>query len=577
MAIFNRTETITCLLCVLGVTFSLFVRVSFGDCSSNTYSTTSGAIKETEQDVILWNETFSIPNIILSMEPATTGVDPSAVDDLNEYINLNYSDSFLEIRVVKALDREELFTRFHVNIESITLQMFCKTQGTQVVRTNLTLFIQDVNEFAPYIHGIPYNIAVKEDTPIGSTVFKVNITDPDVPSTPLIYTLKSTDPSSLGAQYFGFSQPSFPNLKLIKPVDYDALVSSGKEPIFHFLLNVTDASSSGLSNNTNVTVVVQDVDDLPPIFIYPDCEQQCASTQFRISTTRTKRGQLVVSPIELKAIDQDSLNFSVTYSIEPDQNNYHDSFKIDNITASISQIADINHTGIILVKATEKSAKRHYTTAVVLVELPNDPLNKPERSTDEADDNGTLIGIIVLAIVSAALISVVVVLVILHRKLKKNVAPFDGNSSVIKVLDEKGQKSSEINEVKPIPRSNTISQKIELPDNVRQENVKDIKEYDEETDHNLEMQNGNLLNALSTTSEKNNTLDPIQPNTTPKKKKKKKKKSKSLSEKLGKKNRSGISEVGQGNNEDERTQSSREDRTLDLQNTEIAAIDGEFV
>uniref|UniRef100_A0A8W8LD50 Cadherin domain-containing protein n=1 Tax=Magallana gigas TaxID=29159 RepID=A0A8W8LD50_MAGGI len=314
------------------------------------------------------------------------------------------------------------------------------------------------------------------------------------------------------------------------------------------------------------------------IFIYPDCEQQCASTQFRISTTRTKRGQLVVSPIELKAIDQDSLNFSVTYSIEPDQNNYHDSFKIDNITASISQIGDINHTGIILVKATEKSAKRHYTTAVVLVELPNDPLNKPERSTDEGNDNGTLIGIIVLAIVSAALISVVVVLVILHRKLKKNVAPFDGNSSVIKVLDEKGQKSSEINEVKPIPRSHTISQEIEPPDNVRQENVKDIKEYDEETDHNLEMQNGNLLNALSTTSEKNNTLDPIQPNSTPKKKKKKKKKkSKSLSERLGKKNRSGISEVGQGNNEDERTQSSREGRTLDLQNTEIAAIDGEFV
>lgn len=187
-----------------------------------------------------------------------------------------------------------------------------------------------------------------------------------------------------------------------------------------------------------------------------------------------------------------------------------------------------------------------------------------------------MIGIIVLAIVSAALISVVVVLVILHRKLKKNVAPFDGNSSIIKVLDEKGQKSSEINEVKPIPRSNTISQEIELPDNVRQENVKDIKEYDEETDHNLEMQNGNLLNALSTTSEKNNTLDPIQPNSTPKKKRKKKK-SKSLSQKLGKKNRSGISEVGQGNHEDERTQSSREGRTLDLQNTEIAAIDGQFV
>lgn len=213
---------------------------------------------------------------------------------------------------------------------------------------------------------------------------------------------------------------------------------------------------------------------------------------------------------------------------------------------------------------------------MVLVELPNDPVNKPERSTDEAKDNGTLIGVIVLAIVAAALISVVVVLVILRIKLKKNVAPFDGNSTVIKVLDEKGQKSSEINEVKPIPRSNTISQEIELPDNVRHENVKDIKEYDEETDHTLEMNNGNLLNALSTPSEKNNTLDPVQPNSTPKKRKKKKK-SKSLSEKLGKKYRSEISEVGQGNREDERTQSNRENRTLDLQNTEIAAIDGQFV
>lgn len=55
------------------------------------------------------------------------------------------------------------------------------------------------------------------------------------------------------------------------------------------LLLLQDDSSSGLSNTTNVTVMLQDVDDLPPIFIYPDCEKQCASTQFRIFTTRTKR------------------------------------------------------------------------------------------------------------------------------------------------------------------------------------------------------------------------------------------------------------------------------------------------
>lgn len=48
------------------------------------------------------------------MVPTIAGVDQSAANKLNEYLNLNYSDSFLEIRVVKALDKEELFTRFHV-------------------------------------------------------------------------------------------------------------------------------------------------------------------------------------------------------------------------------------------------------------------------------------------------------------------------------------------------------------------------------------------------------------------------------------------------------------------------------
>lgn len=55
------------------------------------------------------------------MVPTIAGVDQSAANDLNEYINLNYSDSFLEIRVVKALDKEELFTRFHV---ILTLYLF---------------------------------------------------------------------------------------------------------------------------------------------------------------------------------------------------------------------------------------------------------------------------------------------------------------------------------------------------------------------------------------------------------------------------------------------------------------------
>lgn len=57
---------------------------------------------------------FLIFNIILFMVFVIIGVDLFVVDDLNEYINLNYFDLFLEIRVVKVLDREEFFIRFYV-------------------------------------------------------------------------------------------------------------------------------------------------------------------------------------------------------------------------------------------------------------------------------------------------------------------------------------------------------------------------------------------------------------------------------------------------------------------------------
>lgn len=79
------------------------------------------------------------------------------------------------------------------------------------------------------------------------------------------------------------------------------------ETIKMILLLLQDVSSSGLSNNTNVTVVLQDVDDLPPIFIYPDCEKQCVSTQFRIFTTRTKRVRLYT----LRTVNEHILAFMV--------------------------------------------------------------------------------------------------------------------------------------------------------------------------------------------------------------------------------------------------------------------------
>ena len=65
-------------------------------------------------DVILWNVTYSVPNTTWTMTPATSGVDPQRARQLEDYIKLNYSDSFLHIGLVKPLDKEELYSNFNV-------------------------------------------------------------------------------------------------------------------------------------------------------------------------------------------------------------------------------------------------------------------------------------------------------------------------------------------------------------------------------------------------------------------------------------------------------------------------------
>ncbi|XP_048761084.2 uncharacterized protein LOC125670140 [Ostrea edulis] len=497
-------------------------------------------VKETDQGVTIKNITYSLPDVTWSM--ALSIADTMATAQLGEYIKLNFDNTSLELEVVKALDKEELYSKFKVDIESITLQMSCSTSGSLATRTNLTLVITALNEFSPEIHGGPYDVSVREDTSIGSTVLMVNVTDPDVPKTPLLYTTKATGSMGMGSEYFGFPQPNNPGMKLLKGVDYDMLVSNGKEPIFHFLLNVTDENGYGLRSQTNITVVIEDVDDLPPLFLYPECGKHCATTQYRIITEKAHRGPLTVHPVSLKAKDQDSLNYSIIYSIRPDQKNYQLSFEIDGRSGIISQVRDVNRTGILSVKAEENSTNKHYAVALVLIEFPETPVNQPEPNTAEHNKNGLLIGLIVLAIAAAALLYFVVFLVLLHKRLKKQVTPLEVDDKTTKELKLKVPKTSEVNEVKPIPRESGI----------REEGGNGVENSTEHSDYE---KNALGIYNSPTPSKRNNLLEPIKSRESQKKRKKKRKKKTDVLKRLGheKQQQSDNTEI-QHRNDDEHTE-----------------------
>lgn len=179
--------------------------------------------------------------------------------------------------------------------------------------------------------------------------------------------------------------------------------------------------------------------------------------------------------------------------------------------------------------------------AVVLVEFSEKPLNQP--ITEQASNNGFLIGIIVLAIMAAALISVVAILVILHRKLKKQVVPFESDKATAKEVEAKlhAPKISGVNEVKPIPRTTEISEDSEFRDS------KDRTLQDEKIASNNAMEsiNKDTLSSLPTPSKRKNLLDPIESTETSKQKRKRKKK-KDVLRKLGEEKHIMESEISEG-------------------------------
>lgn len=174
-----------------------------------------------------------------------------------------------EVTVVEVIDRE---SRQGINDNEIRLTVTIQDevqegQGTpNVVRVPISVIVLDENDNEPVFQGLPYKIAVNEDTPVDTTLFRaIEVTDVDLVGEVLEVKCLRLEEFRTLCDYFEIvprrretDHDMFRgSVVLKKPLDYK------ERQIFRMPIAVYDGK---FAVNSEILFTVIDVQNTPPVF-----------------------------------------------------------------------------------------------------------------------------------------------------------------------------------------------------------------------------------------------------------------------------------------------------------------------
>uniref|UniRef100_A0A8C9TL15 Cadherin-related 23 n=1 Tax=Scleropages formosus TaxID=113540 RepID=A0A8C9TL15_SCLFO len=216
--------------------------------------------------------------------------------------------------------------------------------------------IGDVNDNAPTFYNQPYNVRIPEDTPVGTSVFMVNATDPDQ--------------GTGGSVLFSF-QPLSPfftidgargTVTVSRRLDYEITAA------YQLTVNATDQDKwRPLSSLANLAIIITDVQDMDPIFI-----NLPYSTNINEDSPPVSHRTRTLPVRKITAIDQDrGRPRGIGYTVV--SGNTNSIFALDYISGSLTVNGQLDRENplysagfILTVKATELNEDRTPSTATVM-------------------------------------------------------------------------------------------------------------------------------------------------------------------------------------------------------------------
>ncbi|XP_021060781.1 cadherin-23 isoform X3 [Mus pahari] len=147
----------------------------------------------------------------------------------------------------QPLDRE---TKSEFTVE------FSVSDHQGVITRKVNIQVGDVNDNAPTFHNQPYSVRIPENTPVGTPIFIVNATDPDLGAGgSVLYSFQPPSPFFAIDSARGI-------VTVIQELDYEVTQA------YQLTVNATDQDKTRpLSTLANLAIIITDVQDMDPIFI----------------------------------------------------------------------------------------------------------------------------------------------------------------------------------------------------------------------------------------------------------------------------------------------------------------------
>ncbi|XP_034723569.1 protocadherin Fat 4 [Etheostoma cragini] len=239
-------------------------------------------------------------------------------------------------------------------VESIhlffTLSVLAKDQGFPSLssQTEITFEITGRNQFSPSFRELDVVFSVPEDLPVGSVIGRIQAEDKDRgPNGAVVYCITTEN------LYFPFSVGDKSGLlTLIKELDFE------KESIYHVQIKAVDGGWVSKTGMLNVTVVVMDVNDNPPVFLSPE-----------YTTSVPENSEIGTNVLVVKAADADS-GAQISYSLIA---GHVDKFAIDSRNGTITtlDVFDYEREQIfgITVKASNIGGHTLFSLAHVVIQI----------------------------------------------------------------------------------------------------------------------------------------------------------------------------------------------------------------
>ncbi|KAK6172428.1 hypothetical protein SNE40_016079 [Patella caerulea] len=177
-------------------------------------------------------------------------IPPTGMFSLQVTTNLDGSSN-LGLIVNHKLDRE--------TVDLFNLKIVAKDGGNppKTGSVNIQIKVQDDNDNKPVFSNEPYQISIREDFPVGSTIIKLNAVDPDFGvNSNLTYSL-SARTSDKVKKFIEINEVTG-EIYAKRSLDYE------QEKFLQFLVDVSDRGTPSLSSQTSVRIDIEDVNDNAP-------------------------------------------------------------------------------------------------------------------------------------------------------------------------------------------------------------------------------------------------------------------------------------------------------------------------